>query len=171
MLDRPGDELRADILGELELERLRARKLDRTADPGEILLHGIEKASRPKALVDQHTIARPALGNAGGSRHGKALEGGDALFGNVEFACHIDQLRAVVDGQCHQQRDFAGKPGRAQWTWFRSASLRSARSLLPCLRKYCSSVKVGISGEQSRRETAKAPQALAQVAEVSCSSP
>ncbi|CAM5209776.1 hypothetical protein BTHI11S_02897 [Bosea thiooxidans] len=47
-----------------------------------------------------------------------------------------------------------------------ASSLRRARCGLPLLRKYCSSSKVGLSGEQSRRETAKAPQALAQVAAV-----
>jgi hypothetical protein len=48
----------------------------------------------------------------------------------------------------------------AQCTWLIASSLRSAFSLLPCSRKYCSSVQVGISGAQSRRETAKAPQAF-----------
>ena len=36
---------------------------------------------------------------------------------------------------------------------------RSALCRLPCFRKNCSSSQVGISGEQSSRETAKAPQA------------
>ena len=58
-----------------------------------------------------------------------------------------------------------------QWMWLRSASWRSAWCLLPYFRKYCSSVQVGISGEHSRRDTANAPQALAQVAQVSSASP
>ena len=52
----------------------------------------------------------------------------------------------------------------AQWMWLIASSLRSARCGLPFFRKNCSSSQVGYSGEQSRRDTAKAPQALAQVA-------
>ena len=59
----------------------------------------------------------------------------------------------------------------AQWMWLSVSSLRSAWCGLPWLRKYDSSSQVGYSGEQSRRETAKAPQALAQVAAVSSGSP
>jgi hypothetical protein len=53
----------------------------------------------------------------------------------------------------------------AWWMWLRLSSLRSAFTGEPCLRKYCNSSQVTYSGEQSRRETAKAPQALAQVAQ------
>ena len=48
-----------------------------------------------------------------------------------------------------------------------AASSRSARWRLPWLRKYWSSVQVGIAGAQPWRETAKAPQALAEVAAAS----
>ncbi len=54
----------------------------------------------------------------------------------------------------------------AQWMWLSVSSLRSA---VPCCRargNSVSSVQLGYSGAQSRRDTAKAPQALAQVAQV-----
>ena len=59
----------------------------------------------------------------------------------------------------------------AQWTWLSAASLRSARCGLPCSRKWLSSAQVGYSGEHSRRDTANAPQAFAQVAAVASGSP
>ena len=59
----------------------------------------------------------------------------------------------------------------AWWMWLSVSSLRSARSLLPCSRKCVSSGQVGYSGAQSSRDTAKAPQALAHVADVACGSP
>ena len=55
----------------------------------------------------------------------------------------------------------AGRRVVAQCTWLIAASWRSVRARLPCRRKYCSSVQVGLSGEHSRRDTANAPQALA----------
>jgi len=59
----------------------------------------------------------------------------------------------------------------AQWMWLIASSLRSARCLEPCARKNCNSSQVGLSGEQSSRDTAKAPQALAQVADTACGPP
>ncbi len=55
----------------------------------------------------------------------------------------------------------------AQWMWLIASSLRRPGACCRSSRKNCSSSKVGYSGEQSRRDTAKAPQALAQVADVS----
>ncbi len=61
---------------------------------------------------------------------------------------------AMIVGDC-------GARVVAQWMWLISVSRRSALWREPCSRKYCSSGQVGLSGEQSRRETANAPQALA----------
>ena len=59
----------------------------------------------------------------------------------------------------------------AQWMWLSSASRRSTGVRTPVSRKWLSSVKVGYSTEQSRRDTAKAPAALAKAQQRSSGSP
>ena len=70
--------------------------------------------------------------------------------------------RAMVDGQRHQARRRRGRRVVAQWMWLSAASSRSARCGAAVGQEVAAAPsRSGYSGEQSRRDTAKAPQALA----------
>ncbi|EEF24015.1 conserved hypothetical protein, partial [Ricinus communis] len=107
MVERPFDQLRADILAEFEAQRLGARQFDRAADPGEILGRGIEEGIAAEALVDQHAVAAAVVGNAGGGLDGQPLEGDDLLVVDAEFVADAGQLRTMIDRQRHEKRDIA----------------------------------------------------------------
>ena len=83
-------------------------------------------------------------------------------------------FRDVADPRRIREQGLFVAEGRrvvAQCRCERSASRRSARCGEPFRRKCCSSGQVGYSGAHISRDTAKAPQALAQAEQVSSGSP
>ena len=83
---------------------------------------------------------------------------------------HRLELRAMVDRQRHQRVGLGAARRRpvnvAERRILAQRSLRAAM-----LEEVLSSAQVGYSGEHSRRDTAKAPHAFAQVAAVASGSP
>ena len=146
----------------LEAERARARLLDRAADP-ERMLCGVEQRLAAVGLVEQHAEAGPPVGDPRRGRDGEALEGGDPLARRAGGVGHRLELGAMVDGERDQRVGL--RRGASSPSGCGSAPRRGgARDAgCPSSRKVCSSGQVGYSGEQSRRDTAKAPQAFAQV--------
>ena len=158
--DRPFHELGAERAAALEIERARARQLDGAADP-ERMIGGAEQGLAAIGAVDQHAEAGAAVRHLRRGLDGEHLEVGNALDRRADLLRHRLELHAVVDGERHERVGLSGRRVVAQWMWLMSSSKRRALWRLPAFRKCCSSGKVGISGEQSRRETANAPLALA----------
>src|SRR5689334_6200636 len=75
--DRPFRQAGADVLVELEAQRSRAGKLDRTADPEGQLGRGEERLA-PVGLVEEDAIAGAAGGDLGGRLDGEDLKAVDA---------------------------------------------------------------------------------------------
>ena len=100
--DRPFDELRAEASAVLEIERARARQLDRPADP-ERMVGGAKQSLAAIGAVDQHAEAGPAIRHPGGGLHGQDLEVGDALGRRADLLRHGFELNAMVDGKRHQR--------------------------------------------------------------------
>ena len=102
MGDRPFDELGAERAAELELERARARLLDRPADP-EAVIDGAEQRLAPIFAVEQHAIAGPAGRDLGGGLDREQLEVADALAGRAGVVGDLLELGAMVDRQRHDR--------------------------------------------------------------------
>ena len=101
--DRPFDQLGAERSAEFEIERARARLLDRATDP-EIVICGAEQGVAAIPAVEQHAVAGPPSRDRGGGLDGQALECPDAFARRAGVVGDLLELGAVIDGQRHQAR-------------------------------------------------------------------
>jgi hypothetical protein len=87
-------------------------------------------------LVEQHAVARPAVGDAGGGLDGQHLELADAGGSAPSFAATSSSCERWSQAKRHQRGECRGRRVVAQWMWLIASSLRSARCGLPFFRKW-----------------------------------
>ena len=117
----------------------------------------------------------PKPGAAGGdfrrSLDGEPLERADALARRAGLVGDRLELRAMVDGERHQSWRLSWRARRRPMDVVeRLVMAKRPMRRADLAGNGCSSAKVGYSAEQSRRETAKAPPALAKAQQVSIGS-
>ena len=170
MIHRPLDQPAAEILTELELKRARTRQFDRPGHPQVLPGAGGEQRVAAIFVVQQHPEAGASVGDASGGADRQHLERGNARrrrFVRRQFL----QLNAMIDGERHQPRDLAPARRRPMDVVQRGVSCAAPAPDCRDRGNARSSGQVGYSGEQRSRDTANAPQALAQVAQVGEISP
>ena len=169
MIHRPFDQPAAEVLTELELKRARTGQFDRLGHPQVLSGAGGEQRVAAIFVVEQHPEAGASVGDATRGADRQHLERGNARYRRL-IRRQILQLNAMIDGERHQARIFA-TPRRRPMDVVQRGVLAQRPLAAAVIEEMPSSGHVGYSGEQSSRDTAKAPQALAQVAEVARASP
>src|SRR5579863_2901427 len=99
--NRPFDQLGAERAAEFEVERPRARLLDRAADP-EIVVDGAKQRLAAIFAVEQHAEARSSRRDFRRRFDREALEGADTLARRLRLVGDLLELRAMIDGEGHQ---------------------------------------------------------------------
>ena len=118
VLDRPLDQLRADVLREFEPQRARARQFDRPAEPGEAMPGEFEHRLAAVFLVEQHAVAGAAVGDPRRRLDRQHLEGIDALA-DRRRPCGARLLELRRDGRWPAPSAMGMSRRRvvAQWIW------------------------------------------------------
>ena len=103
MCDRPFLELGAERAAEFEIERARARLLDRSSDP-EVVIEGAKERLAAILSVEQHAVARAAGGDLRRRLDRQQLESADALTIHARIVGDFFKLGAMVDRKRHDRR-------------------------------------------------------------------
>ncbi|MCY1295123.1 hypothetical protein D9M70_444490 [compost metagenome] len=111
MIDRPIDQAAAEVLAEFELQRPRARELDRLADPEIAVCTGGIKRIAAVFVVDQHAEARASGRDLRRCLDRQHLEGRNAREKRLVSRGHVFELAAMVDRKRHQKRNVATTGG------------------------------------------------------------
>src|SRR5438132_9757824 len=111
VLGRPRDQMRADRTAAIELERIRAGQLDRTADPPAAPRGGAQRVL-PVAIVAKEPDPTLEPECVLGLRHRidkQAYELRQPRFVGADSLCQLEELIAVIEGE---REDFLARRAR-----------------------------------------------------------